>query len=328
MRFCMNFLAHRASQPVFLRLVSYTILSFLVLYSIGVLCMHVTAPPAAFPINQSLIIPEGATVRDIAALLTEQGYIESRFIFLAYAKINSDTVLIQAGQYIFPEKLNVFELYTSLTVAKNRKSSTLFTAPEGFRLRDLPTLLPEPYQHLSFDAYGEYEGYLFPDTYELSREETSLSIVEKMNARYREIIEPYRDQILTSGMSEQEVVIFASLLEREANSLVTKKMVSGILHNRLNENMPLQVDAVFDYLLDKESIELTRTDLELESPYNTYKYVGLPPSPIANPGAEAIEAVLYPTDSEYLYYLTGKDGVFHYARTFEEHKRNKSRYLR
>ena len=105
-------------------------------------------------------------------------------------------------------------------------------------------------------------------------------------------------------------------------------MVSGILQNRLREDMPLQVDATFHYINGKASHELTVDDLEMDSPFNTYKYVGLPPAPIANPGLESIQAVLSPTETNYFYYLTALDGTFHYAKTFEEHKKNKEKYLR
>jgi UPF0755 protein len=106
------------------------------------------------------------------------------------------------------------------------------------------------------------------------------------------------------------------------------RLVSGILQNRLTENLPLQVDATFEYILGKTSAELTLDDLKMESPYNTYTNLGLPPTPIANPGLVAINAVLNPTPSDYFYYLTGSDGNFYYAKDFETHKKNKARYLR
>ncbi len=149
-----------------------------------------------------------------------------------------------------------------------------------------------------------------------------------MRAEYEAKMAPLRDSIATSSFSETEIIIIASLLEREANDDTSMRMVSGIIQNRLDIGMPLQIDATLDYLLDKASHELTLDDLEIDSPYNTYVYKGLPPTPIANPGLTAIRAALEPTASSYLYYLTDDEGVFHYAETHEEHTANKARYLR
>ena len=120
----------------------------------------------------------------------------------------------------------------------------------------------------------------------------------------------------------------ASILEREANGTEDIKIISGILQNRLNKNMPLQVDAPFYYLLGKESSELTQADLKIKSPYNTYINKGLPPAPIGNPGLKAIEAAVYPTKTDYLYYLHDINGVVHYAKTHSEHVKNKQLYLK
>jgi len=124
------------------------------------------------------------------------------------------------------------------------------------------------------------------------------------------------------------VINMASLLEREANTEESMKMVSGILQNRLAEGMRLQADASLEYVLNRPLGTLTAEDLEIDSPYNTYRYDGLPPTPIGNPGLTSIMAVLEPTPSDYFYYLTDEDGEFHYAKTFDEHRANIKRYLR
>lgn len=120
----------------------------------------------------------------------------------------------------------------------------------------------------------------------------------------------------------------ASLLEEEARTTETRKMVSGILWKRLSAGMPLQVDAVFPYIIGKNTFEITLKDLEFDSPYNTYKYKGLPPGPISNPGKDSILAAIYPTKSDYWFYLSDKNGLMHYAITFDEHKINKAKYLK
>ena len=135
-------------------------------------------------------------------------------------------------------------------------------------------------------------------------------------------------RVASTTLSNNNVLTLASLLEREANSEESMRIVSGILQNRLKIKMPLQVDASIEYILDKPLKELTPEDLDIDSLYNTYKHTGLPPSPIGNPGLLAIDAVLHPKISKNLFYITGKNGEFHYASTFAEHQRNIAKYLR
>jgi UPF0755 protein len=131
-----------------------------------------------------------------------------------------------------------------------------------------------------------------------------------------------------AGDVEPEIIVMASILEKEALTPEDKKIVSGILWKRLETGMLLQVDAVFMYIMGKKSSDLTLGDLKIDSPYNTYLYKGLPPSPICNPGIESIEASLNPTASSYWYYLSDKNLNIHFAKNFDEHKLNKAEYLR
>jgi UPF0755 protein len=131
-----------------------------------------------------------------------------------------------------------------------------------------------------------------------------------------------------SPLSRDEVIVLASILEREANNERSMKMVSGILQNRIAADMPLQADASIEYVLSKPLKELTPNDLKIDSPYNTYLNKGLPPTPIGNPGLQAIEAVLSPQESQYFFYISDNDGNFHYARTYAEHLKNIDTYLR
>jgi UPF0755 protein len=149
-----------------------------------------------------------------------------------------------------------------------------------------------------------------------------------MQKTFNEKTAPLEERIKTSQYSQNEILTLASILEREANTPESKKIVSGILQNRLTINMPLQVDATMEYILNKPLQELAPEDLNIESPYNTYLNVGLPPTPIGNPGTESIEAVLEPIESEYLFYITGEDGNFYYSKTYEEHLENIEKYLR
>lgn len=130
-----------------------------------------------------------------------------------------------------------------------------------------------------------------------------------------------------SGRTLNEIITMASLIEEEANTKESRRIISGILWQRIKQGMRLQVDAVFPYIMNKFSLQLTKEDLMDDSPYNTYRYAGLPPGPISNPGWDSIYAAIYPAKTSYLYYLSDREGNMYYAKTFEEHKANKAKYL-
>ena len=134
--------------------------------------------------------------------------------------------------------------------------------------------------------------------------------------------------INTSGHSISDTVIMASIVEKEARTSTNRKIVAGVLWNRLALGMPLQVDAVFGYIFNRDTYSPSLADLKTESPYNLYLHIGLPPGPIDNPGLDSLLAALHPTKTNYFYYLTDPNGVMHYATTFAEHQANQMKYLR
>ena len=285
-------------------------------------------PNDNFPIGEAFIITEGMTVNEITQMLGEHHVVKSSlYLYIMLIEDSRDT-RVQAGAYTFTKPLTTREVAEAITHGEYLSPLAIVTLPEGFRARDIYKYLPADFEKKSVTFFEEREGYLFPDTYFISphmtAEEFRELLLKTSGERFASLIQVTNSLKLT----QEEIVILASLIEREAKDQQSKKMVSGILQNRLKLSMPLQVDAVFDYLLDKESAELTIEDLETDSPFNTYTNAGLPPSPISNPGEESIDAVLHPIPSKYLYYLTDADGVFHYATTFEEHKQNKNRYLK
>ena len=172
------------------------------------------------------------------------------------------------------------------------------------------------------------EGKLFPDTYFVPRDYTALELFTLLRNTFDTQTKDLESAILAHPLTLEEIVTLASLIEREANSSTSMRMVSGILQNRLKIGMALQADASMEYVLEKPLSELTPEDLKIDSPYNTYLYPGLPPTAISNPGLKAITAVLEPTRSNYLFYITGNDGQFYYAEDFDEHRINIARYLR
>jgi UPF0755 protein len=311
----------RVSVLLMVAIASLSVVAMLMIYALN-------TAPRPFPIGSDLLISEGMTVREIGDLLERSSVIRSSIFFQFLIKSSYTDLVIQAGSYRFNEPQTTRAVIDALESGLSRSPAVTLTFPEGFSVYDIEEYTKDLFGPLEIDALVVHEGYLFPDTYFVSDQDTIDDLVIRMRQEFDRKIEPYRTQIRASGFTEHQVVILASILEREANDRESMKKVSGILQNRLREGLPLQVDATFEYILGKTSSELTLDDLSIDSPYNTYTNLGLPPTPIANPGILAIEAVLNPLASDLYYYLTGDDGVFYYARTFEEHKRNKDRYLR
>ena len=286
------------------------------------------APSRDFPLDQDIRIEEGLSHSEIADRLASAHVVRSAFLFHMALLLHFENEFVQAGIYRFPEPLTTLDVAEAVTQGRYKSPTLTLMLPEGFSVRDLYAFLPREYEVGEIRDLTQYEGKLFPDTYFISPDMPFEDILALLQETMIEKLAPYEAAIASSTFTRDEVLTLASILEREANDPLSMKTVSGILQNRLEIGMPLQVDATLDYLLGKTSAELTGEDLEIDSPFNTYEYRGLPPQPIANPGLVAIEAVLDPIETDYLYYLTGKDGAFYYARTFEEHKANKERYLR
>lgn len=206
------------------------------------------------------------------------------------------------------------------------------TIPEGFNADQIGEAL-EKAGLFSKDDFAagakKHEGYLFPDTYRFYKTSKPEQVISRMRENFNEKMTPeILAEMKKAGRALEEIIIVASMLEEEVRGTADRRLVAGILWKRLRLGMGLNVDATLTYVLGKPSRELTEEDLKYDSPYNTYRYRGLPPGPISNPGMDAILAALLPTASEYLYYLTDKNGVARYARTLEEHRLNKFKYLR
>jgi UPF0755 protein len=172
------------------------------------------------------------------------------------------------------------------------------------------------------------EGYLFPDTYEFFENATTGEVYTRLRETFDLKTSELSKQVGPGGESFRDVMILASIIEEEVPEPEDRRIVSGILWKRLSIGMPLQVDATFQYTIGKGSFELTKEDLASDSPYNTYTRRGLPPTPIASPSLDAIDAALHPEKTGYLFYLSGTDGTTHYAKDFEGHKLNRAKYLR
>jgi len=286
------------------------------------------AAPSRFPVGQVVAIPEGHSISESAEMLYDVGAISSTRVFSVVARVYGG---VQAGSYGLSERETVLSLARRIARGDTGLTPISVTIPEGTTTRDVLAILEREVPQ--FDVAGfaalvaDKEGYLFPDTYQFFPGTPPSVVYARFSDRYESQVAPLRDAIAASGHTEHEILTMASILEKEARKFETKQMVAGILWKRIEIGMPLQVDAVFGFIYGRPTFSPTFDELEVDSPYNTYKNKGLPPGPIGNPGLDSIRAALEPVSSPYLYYLTGVDGTMHYSRTFEQHVANR-RFLR
>ena len=236
-----------------------------------------------------------------------------------------------AGDYLLEKREGTFSLARRLVNGKFQIDTIKITIPEGWNAFQIADYLEKNLllfdKETFLDLAKPKEGYLFPDTYFVSRSVTPVEIIKMLEDNFEKRVESISQSFRNSTKSEKQIIIMASILEGEALPK-DRNVVAGILWKRLEMGMPLQVDSTFMYVNGKNTYELTLDDLKIDSLYNTYKYKGLPPGPINNPGIEAMVSAMNPVKTKYLYFLTEKDGTIHYASTFEEHKRNKELYLK
>lgn len=292
---------------------------------------YIHKPPNNFPVSVVVTI-EPNSLRGVAAALQEGDVIRSSWLFLVHSHLSTGGP-IQSGSYIFHEPLSVTEVLMQLRNGANGTRLYRLTHVEGKTVAQLAKQVSSMVP--SFDAQyfmkisDGYEGKLFPDTYFISQHTSPRELHDLLHQTYIKRVRKGRaQQIANHILSEYEIVTLASILEREANTPESKRMVASVLLNRLDIDMPLQADASVEYVLDKPLSELTPEDLLIDSPYNTYTNIGLPPTPINNPGLNAIDAVLQPADTDFFFYITAPDGTFYFARDFDEHRQNIQRYLR
>ncbi len=285
-----------------------------------------------FPEHHLVHIPEGASSREIAFLLEEAGVVTSHRAIDMALFLRFGTSNVKAGDYFFEFPQGPWHIAGRLIIGEYGLTPQRVVIPEGSTVRDMALLFERSLDGLfnaeEFIEKAEpKEGYLFPDTYFFLPNATADIVIAALERNFEKNVALVQEEIDAFGQPLHSIVVMASLLEKEARQLETKQMIAGVLWNRIAIDMALQVDAVFPYIIGKNTFEVTLEDLKNESPYNTYVHKGLPPGAIANPGLDSLLAAVTPTESEYLFYLADMNGVTHYAETFDEHIVNRRRYL-
>jgi len=287
--------------------------------------------PSKFPVGVMISVPSGSTLNEIALSFKDKHIIRSAVAFKILVFFRSGQGGAIAGDYFFTRPRNVFHLTRIVTNGEYGLIPLSITVPEGSTAVDMAIIYERYLGGFDAERFVElalpYEGYLFPDTYFFLPNVGEEEIIRTMKENFFIRIGEIEEEINHSGKTLEELVIMASLLEKEARTLDTRKMISGLLWHRIEIDMPLQVDAVFPYILGKNTFEVTLADLKIDSPYNTYKYKGLPLGPIANPGISSLKAAADPTENEYIFYLSDMNGNMHYSKTYAEHKHKKATYL-
>ncbi|GAB3924143.1 endolytic transglycosylase MltG [Mucilaginibacter myungsuensis] len=308
-------------------------------------------PQAHNKSDQFITIPPGSSPNQVIAKLTSEGVLSSEIPLKVYLKVNGGATEIQAGEYQFKSPITPLEVLAEL---KNGKLRTVrLTVPEGFTRFDIAKRIAKQFpqdQTGSEDAVLELmkdvsvikdiapqaknlEGYMYPNTYDLSRSVTTPAIIEKMVVEFKKHWKPeFADQAAKLNLTPHQVITIASLIETESRFDDERSIVASVIYNRLKKGMPLGIDQTAVYIAKMEGRwdgVINRSDLESNSPYNTRKVVGLPPGPISSVSESSIKAALYPATTNYIYYVLNvdkNDKSHKFYATEAEFERGKAAY--
>ncbi len=303
----------------------------------------------------SVLIPMGSSTESIGETLAEKGIIGSVTEFKIVSKLNDYDNKFKHGEYMLSPSMSMEKI--AEIIIKGNTNVTKFTIPEGLTVDEVSEKLQKDnivnkdefenqLKNASFEKYKIYkyvplasddeskenrlEGFLYPETYEIFTTSNSYDVIEKMIGHLDSLItDEYYKRADELGYNMYDIITIASMIQRETLVSGEKPIVASVIYNRLNVNHPLQIDATVQYVLPKHKERLYYSDLEVDSPYNTYKYTGLPKGPICSPDIESIKAALYPEDTDYFYYVLSSEnnGTHKFSKTYSEFLKNKQEYI-
>ncbi|MGG1482895.1 endolytic transglycosylase MltG [Peribacillus castrilensis] len=360
----MKLLEQQGEAKLVRKIIMITIASLIVLIGVVGLVGFLYINSAMKPVDpdddtiKKVKIPIGSSVNGISTLLEEQGIIKDARVFKYYIKFRNESGF-QAGEYKLSPSMPIEDIVTSIKTGKLMKEAAMkITIPEGKQLIQIADIIAgktgedpkkvfkelndkkfvnsmqEQFpQLLTSEIENEkvlypLEGYLFPATYDFYEEKPTLeSIVIEMLKKTEETLQAYEGQMDKNDYSVHEMLTFASLVEEEATAQVDRGKIASVFYNRIEEDMPLQTDPTVLYAKGSHKSRVYYKDLEVKSPYNTYKNKGLPPGPIANAGTTSIDAVLKPEKTDYLYFLATPEGEVLYSKTLDDHNNKKAEHI-
>ena len=294
-------------------------------------------------------IPRGSSLDEMAELLEDAELIKSKEVFKFNVKLSGKGAELKSGQYLFDQSYTNSEIIDDIVSGKNYFTGAKVTVKEGAtsaeiidilvsenmgnkavyeKLVNSPSEFSDKFTFLKEGKITSLEGFLYPSTYFYNEDDTEKEVLEKMLYQFHnKYTEEYKEEINKSGKSFYDVIKMASIVEKEAVLDEDRPIIASVFYNRLEKNMALQSDATVQYAFKERKKVVSYADLKVDSPYNSYKYKGLPPTPIANPSIESIQAAIEPADTDYLYFVAKTDGGGNnYAKTYEEHLKNEKQY--
>ena len=298
-------------------------------------------PAGGSAVEKVVAVKPGEGLKSVSQRLYDAGIIRSPFKFSFLARIKGYDKRVKAGEYLFSARLTparILEMMVSGKVILYK-----VTAPEGYTMQQVAVVVAETGLTTAQDflkAAGDsarvktagieaetFEGYLFPDTYYFPKDIGPEKIVDTMVRRFHSVFLPdWKKRANELGFSIHEIVTLASIIEKETGMPAERPLISSVFHNRLKKRMRLESDPTVIYGIDGFNGNITRKDLAAERPYNTYRIRGLPPGPIANPGARALEAALYPADTDYLYFVSKNDNSHQFSTNMVDHNQAVRKY--
>ncbi len=274
-----------------------------------------------------VFIPKGSSPHKIAQILKDSDVISSTKLFLFLVKIKDYSTKLQAGLYEFNKKDSSFTILNKLKNGDSKNIKVII--PEGFNIKQIANVLSEngicnENKFIELATSQNLEGYLFPNTYMLLPQMDEQEVIKIMNDEFNKFwTEENEERLKQINKSKKDVIILASIVEKEAVDDKERPIIAGIFINRLSKGIRLESCATVLYAMGINKERLSLEDLKFESPYNTYRNKGLPPGPICNPGAKSIDAVLNPIITENLYFVSKGNGTHYFSSTFEQHIKNK-----
>jgi UPF0755 protein len=289
-------------------------------------------------------VSEGQNLTEVAQNLHKENLIRSPLIFQMWFKFKNLDNQIKAGIFSLSPTMKMSEIADALISGKTKQ--VWFTIPEGWTIKQIAEELEKKkivtakefgealkekydYQFLADKpAEAGLEGYLFPDTYKVEVGTSAKEIISKMLANFdQKLSAAMRAEAKRINMSIFEIVTLASIIEKEAPAESDRRLISGVFHNRLKMGMPLESCATLQYSTGIAKRYLSYEETQMDDPYNTYKYQGLPPTPIGNPGLESLRAAVYPKETTYLYFLSDENGNTYFSETYAEHLAKREQYV-